>query len=103
VIGYNGPVTVGLPRDFNGLLKIFVRNGPVEFSDEIYKRISMFTEDSSTYQCFVGDLSLLGDGDWKGDEVDLQATNGKLKVYLVDGVEPEALKGRGGFFSRTWS
>jgi len=101
-ISDNGSVTAGLPRDFKGLLTIFVRNGPVDISDEIFERISMSTENSSTCQYFVGDLSLYDD-DWQGNEVNLEVTNGRLKVYLVDEMRPEELKVTGGFLSRIWS
>lgn len=101
-ISYNGSMTAGLPRDFKGLLTIFVRNGPVDISDEIFERISMSTENSSTCQYFVGDLSLYDD-DWQGNEVNLEVTNGRLKVYLVDEMRPEELKVTGGFLSRIWS
>jgi hypothetical protein len=83
-IGYNGSVNVGLPRNFEGLLTIFSKNGPVKLSDEISDRVSTFTEDRYTLRCFVGDLSLLAESHWNGNEVNIEATNGRVKVYLLD-------------------
>lgn len=98
-IGINGSVTFGLPRDFEGFLTIFCKNGPIKLSDEISERVSTFTEDRYTLRCFVGDLSSLTGSRWDGNEVNIEATNGKVKVYLLDQLEPEA----GGFLSRVFS
>lgn len=36
---------------------------------------------------------------WKGDEVDIHADNGRVRVGVVDEIDPEAA-GKGGFLSR---
>jgi hypothetical protein len=100
--GRNGSVTIGLPRTFEGLLTIYAKNGSIKLSDEIYERLSMFNEDNHTQRCFVGDLASFTGHDWKGNEVDIEATNGRVKIFLVDQVEPETSKAKGGLFSRVW-
>jgi hypothetical protein len=61
----------------------------------------MHNEEKHTQRCFVGDISSFNDsdGDWPGDKLDVEAYNGRVKVFFVDEAESEATK-RGGLFSR---
>jgi len=100
VTSHNGAVTIGIPPTFEGLLTIYAKNGSVKLSDEITGRIAMHNEEKHTRRCFVGDISSFnGDGDWPGDKLDVDAHNGRVKVFFVDEVEAEATK-KGGLFSR---
>jgi hypothetical protein len=101
VTGHNGSVTVGIPGTFEGLLTIHAKNGSVKISDEIAQRIGMQNEEQHIHRCFVGDISLYKDGDagWAGDKLEVDAHNGRVKVYIVDG-EPEASKSKQGLLSR---
>ena len=99
--GHNGSVTVGLPGTFEGLLTIHAKNGSVKISDDITQRIGMQNEEQNIHRCFVGDISLYNDGDasWAGDRLEVNAHNGRVKVYTIDG-EPEASRSRQGLLSR---
>jgi hypothetical protein len=61
----------------------------------------MENEEKHTRRCFIGDISSYNDddADWVGDKLDVDAHNGRVKVYTMD-VEPEAGRGRGGLLSR---
>jgi len=101
VSSHNGAVTIGMPSTFEGLLTIHAKNGSVKLSDEITRRIAMHNEEKHTQRCFVGDISSFNDsdGDWPGDKLDVDAYNGRVKVFFVDEADSEASK-RGGLFSR---
>jgi hypothetical protein len=101
VSSHNGAVTIGMPPTFEGLLTIHAKNGSVKLSDEITRRIAMHNEEKHTHRCFVGDISSFNDsnGDWPGDKLDVDAYNGRVKVFFVDEADSEATK-RGGLFSR---
>ena len=101
VTGHNGSVTVGLPGTFEGLLTIHAKNGSVKFSDDITQRIGMQNEEQNIRRCFVGDISSYNDGDagWAGDRLEVNADNGRVKVYTIDG-EPEASRSRQGLLTR---
>ena len=101
VAGHNGSVTVGIPRTFEGLLTIHAKNGSVKISDDISQRIGMQNEEKHIHRCFVGDISLYNESDagWTGDKLEVDAHNGRVKVYTIDG-EPEPSKGKGGLLSR---
>jgi hypothetical protein len=93
----NGSITIRLPRTFTGLVTIYAKNGCVTFSDEVSGHMTMCNEDKHTQRRFVGDLSAFNDddGDWKGDELNVEAQNGNVKVYFVDEVAHEIFKGKG--------
>ncbi|KIM74103.1 hypothetical protein PILCRDRAFT_828512 [Piloderma croceum F 1598] len=101
VTGHNGSVTVGIPGTFEGLITIHAKNGSVKISDDITQRIGMQNEVKHTHYCFVGDISLYNDGDasWEGDRLEVDAHNGRVKVYTIDG-DPEASKGKQSLLSR---
>ena len=52
----------------------------------------MHNEENSTQRSFVGDISLYNDGksDWAGDRLDVSSHNGRVKIYLVEGLEAQA-------------
>jgi len=101
VTSHNGAVTIGIPETFEGLLNIHAKNGSVKISDEITRHIAMHNEEKRTQRCFVGDISSFndGDGDWPGDKLDVDAHNGRVKVYFMDEVESETTK-KSSLFSR---
>jgi hypothetical protein len=98
---HNGSVTVGIPNTFEGLLTIYARNGSVKISDEITQCITMHNEQKAIQRCFVGDVFLYNEdeGGWAGDQLDVDAHNGRVKIYFVDEVELKAPK-KSGLFSR---
>jgi hypothetical protein len=101
VTGHNGSITIGIPGTFEGLLTIHAKNGSVKISDDITQRIGMQNEEKHTHRCFVGDISLYNDGDggWAGDMLEVNAHNGRVKVYTID-EEPETSKGKQSLLSR---
>ena len=46
----------------------------------------MHSEEKHTHRCFVGDMSLLSSTEaaWAGDKLNVDAHNGRVKVYFVD-------------------
>ena len=63
----------------------------------------MHSEEKHTHRCFVGDMSLLGSTEaaWAGDKLNVDAHNGRVKVYFVDEVEARA--GKSMSMSGFWS
>jgi hypothetical protein len=46
-----------------------------------------------TRRYFVGDLSMVDDSDWTGDEVRVEAKHGKIRVKYVDENTNDTSKG----------
>jgi hypothetical protein len=105
-VSNHGSVTVYLPRSFQGLLKLSTIHGAIVLSDRLQEHTTTFNEVNSTRNCFVGDFSgwveseAEGQGEWNGDEVDLSAKHGRLKVSYVDELEKAGESSKGKFFSR---
>jgi hypothetical protein len=62
----------------------------------------MQNEENHIHRCFVGDISSFNSNDagWAGDKLNIDAHNGRVKVYFTDEVNSEAGKSKGGLFSR---
>ncbi|KAJ7895467.1 hypothetical protein B0H14DRAFT_2680552 [Mycena olivaceomarginata] len=101
----NGPITLHIPRSFRGPLTIRTRNGSVRFSDALKAELTTFSEADKTRRCFVGDFAdwptdtnstgvksdtLNSEGEegsgWRGDEIELESSNGSIKIQYD--VEP---------------
>ena len=72
-----------------------------KFSPDVAAQLTTFSDDHGTCKCFLGDYSAITDGkDWDGDEVNVETSNGQIKVlYQDEGVE--VIKSpKQGFFGR---
>lgn len=96
----NGSVTVGIPRTFEGLLTIYTKNGSVRMSDGVTQRVTIHNEEKGTQRCFLGDISIYdeNEGGWIGDQLDVSAYNGGVKLHFVEEAGLEGPKKSGLFF-----
>jgi len=78
----NASITLGLPPDFEGRLKMSVTNGSIKPTDGICRRTLALTEDGGTQRRFVGDRVSIVD-DWEGNEVNIEVVNGTVNVGFV--------------------
>jgi len=106
----NGGVTVALPSSFSGPLTTTTQNGWVTISSALAADVTTFSDVRGTKKCFVGDFasSGYGRGPWAGSSLDINCTNGRIKLSYVDEVkEKERPKPRGksssGFLTRMFS
>ncbi|KAG2097001.1 uncharacterized protein F5147DRAFT_715678 [Suillus discolor] len=76
----NGAVNVTLPRSFNGLLLLTTRHGSVSLAGTLSENCTHLSQVDLTRRYFVGDLSMVGDSDWPGDEVRVDAKHGKIRI-----------------------
>jgi hypothetical protein len=79
---------------------IHAKNGSVKISDELTQRVSMHNEERHIHWYFVGDISSYGnnEAEWLGDKLNVDAYNGRVKIYTIDMAGNR--KSKGGFFSR---
>ncbi|KAH7909242.1 hypothetical protein BJ138DRAFT_1155782 [Hygrophoropsis aurantiaca] len=92
----DGRVTVLLPRSFSGPLKLNSRDGPIVLSDGLLQRSALLSNVDRTRIYFVGDVSNMSEDNWQGDELNVEARDGKIKVRYVDEIETQ----KGGFLGR---
>ncbi|KAG1843098.1 hypothetical protein C8R48DRAFT_35140 [Suillus tomentosus] len=96
----NGGVNVTVPRSFNGLLLLTTRHGSVSLADALSENCTHLSQVDLTRRYFVGDLSMVGDGDWPGDEVRVDAKHGKIWIKYVEEHTSTNDTSKGGLFSR---
>ena len=98
-------VKIFLPRSFRGLIKTHTKHGSIQLSKEILQHATVDNEQDLTRTTFLGDLDEFPhDGDWVGDEVNVEATHSWIKIYFGDERElKEVRKGHGGFMSRIFN
>ncbi|KAG2063754.1 hypothetical protein BDR04DRAFT_1111148 [Suillus decipiens] len=96
----NGGVTVTLPRSFDGLLLLTVRNGSVSLSDTLSANCTHLSQVDLTRRYFVGDLSAVDDSDWTGDELRVEARHGNIKIKYVEEQTSADDTNKGGLLSR---
>jgi hypothetical protein len=104
----NGSVHVYVPRSFVGPFTISSKNGSLKRSPDVSATSTLFFESNGTQRGFIGDHSLTDWGSdpsaWKGDELQLESSNGSCKIYYVDEADTSALTGKGsggkGFFNK---
>jgi len=89
----NGAVHVTLPRSFNGLLLLTTRHGSISLADNLSEASTHLSQVDMTRRYFVGDLSMVDDSDWTGDEVRVEAKHGKIRVKYVDENTNDTSKG----------
>lgn len=101
-ISGHGAVKVVLPRNFRGLIKTHTKYGSIQLSKEILQLATVDNEQDLTRTTFLGDIDEFPhDGEWVGNEVNVEATHGWIKIYFGDNGElKEAGKGNGRFMSR---
>lgn len=101
-----GPITVWLPRDFQGSISIYAKHGSVNISDALLERVAFSNEADHTQRLFIGDLATFSDeeGGNKGDELKVWAQWGRVRMRFVDELDADVLgeeKGKGkGLLSR---
>ncbi|KAH7925566.1 hypothetical protein BV22DRAFT_1033838 [Leucogyrophana mollusca] len=96
----DGRVTVLLPRSFNGPLRLTARHGSVVLSDELQQRSALLSTAERTRRYFVGETFGLTEQDWQGDELKVEARDGKIRVRYIDEVETTQRGFLGRIFSR---
>jgi len=96
----NGGVNVTLPRSFNGFLLLTTRHGSVSLADTLSENCTHLSQVDLTRRYFVGDLSTVGDSDWPGDEVRVEAKHGKIRIKYVEEHTSTNDTSKGGLLSR---
>lgn len=86
----HGSVGLLLPRSFEGLLCLATRHGSIALSDALVQHATQLSQVGDTRRYFVGNFELLGDKAWLGDQVEVEAVHGSIRMRYVD----EALDGR---------
>lgn len=101
----NSSVKILLPRSFRGLITARQKYGSIKLSNDILEHASVDNEQDLTRTTFLGDLDEFPEnGEWVGDEVNVEAEYSGIKIYFGDDGElREAAKGNGGFMSRFFS
>ncbi|OAX40557.1 hypothetical protein K503DRAFT_768450 [Rhizopogon vinicolor AM-OR11-026] len=94
----HGAVHVALPHSFHGLLFLTTTHGSVSLADSISENCTYLSQVDMTRRYFIGDLTMVDDSDWTGDEVRVEATHGKIRVKYVD--ENTDISYKGGLLSR---
>ncbi|EGO03232.1 hypothetical protein SERLA73DRAFT_174687 [Serpula lacrymans var. lacrymans S7.3] len=80
----NGQVTVYLPRSFCGLLLLTTKHGTVSLSNELSANSTTLSQVDMTMRYFLGDFSAMTEDEWSGDELKVDANNGRIRVRYVD-------------------
>jgi len=93
----HGSVKLDLPRTFTGLLVLGTRHGSVKLSEALLQHATQLSQLGDARRYFVGDFGLLGDQQWEGDQVEVEAVHGSVRLRYVDEGEEQGQKG---LFSR---
>ncbi|KAI9457928.1 hypothetical protein HD554DRAFT_1758305 [Boletus coccyginus] len=83
----HGTIRLAIPRSFQGLLSLSTKHGSISINDTIVENATQLSQLGTVRRYFVGDFSLLGEGEWEGDRVELEAPHGSVRVRYVDEVE----------------
>ncbi|KAF7343695.1 hypothetical protein MSAN_01949400 [Mycena sanguinolenta] len=95
-----GSVTLHVPRSFRGPATIRTTYGSVRISDSLSAELTTFSEVKQTRRCFIGDYADWAEQPegWTGDEIDVETTNGNVKLqYDVEQPNVGSPKGKGLF------
>lgn len=83
----DGSIQIHVPRSFEGPITITVRDGSVQFSDELSPLVATLSEvnkeRNKIRRCFVGMLPQ-SDEAWVGDEVEVFTRDGSVKILYED-------------------
>ncbi|KAF8553221.1 hypothetical protein OG21DRAFT_1414726, partial [Imleria badia] len=94
----HGSVRLALPRSFQGLLSLSTRHGSITVSDAMLENATQLSQVGTTRRYFIGDFQVIGQDAWEGDQVEIEAPHGSIRIKYVDeGVEAQDKKG---LFSR---
>ncbi|KAF9220799.1 hypothetical protein BS17DRAFT_713527, partial [Gyrodon lividus] len=90
----HGTVGISLPRSFHGFLSLSTQHGNVWLADTLSQNSTQLSQVDYTRRYFVGDFSSLGDAEWTGDELRIEAKHGQIRIqYVDDAVADDQLKG----------
>lgn len=91
----NGSVHVRVPSSFRGLVTVYTVHGSVKFSNTLHAKIATFNEVQNVRRWFIGDLTGYDEEtEWSGDEVNILAENGSVKLRYSDEAQPDSLISR---------
>jgi len=82
----HGTIRLAIPRSFQGLLSVSTHHGSISISDTIVQNATQLGQRGTTRRCFVGDFHLVGRDEWQGDQVEIEASHGSIRVKYVDEV-----------------
>jgi len=89
----HGTIRLAIPRSFQGLLSVSTHHGSISISDTIVQNATQLGQRGTTRRCFVGDFHLVGRDEWQGDQVEIEAPHGSIRVKYVDEVEAQGIEG----------
>lgn len=98
----NGSVNVNLPHSFSGLLLLTTNHGSVSLTDTLSQNCTHLSQVDLTRRYFVGDLSMVDDSDWTGDELRVEAKHGNIRIKYVEehSSADDISKSKGNFLNR---
>ncbi|KAH0834982.1 hypothetical protein J3R83DRAFT_10697 [Lanmaoa asiatica] len=94
----HGAIRLAIPRSFQGLLSLSTRHGSISPSDSLVQNATQLSQVGTIRRYFVGDFQSLGEDEWQGDQVEIDAPHGSIRVKYVDEVAEG--QGKKGLFSR---
>lgn len=103
----NGRIYVYLPRSFQGLVSVEIRNGSLRYSSDVQALLTPLSDFNRTQRAFIGHLDtseLEHNAEWTGDELTVRATNGNVRISFDDEVDslPTPIGGRGFWTKLFW-
>ncbi|KAG2140684.1 hypothetical protein DEU56DRAFT_289787 [Suillus clintonianus] len=96
----NGAVNVTLPRSFIGLLLLTNKHGSISLADNLSENCTHLSQVDSTRRYFVGDLSMVDDSGWAGDELRVEGKNGQIRVKYFEELTSADNTSKGGLLNR---
>ncbi|KAF9240453.1 hypothetical protein BU15DRAFT_74044 [Melanogaster broomeanus] len=90
----HGSVRISLPRSFQGFLSLSTQHGSIYLADAISQNATQLSQLDTARRYFVGDFSLLGDSEWTGDELRIEAKHDSIRIKYVDDAVDEQSHGR---------
>lgn len=96
----NGSVNVTLPRSFCGFLLLTTSHGSVSLTDTLSQNCTHLSQVDLTRRYFVGDLSMVDDSDWTGDELRVEAKHGNIRIKYVEERTSADNTSKGGLLNR---
>ncbi|KAG8216598.1 hypothetical protein J3R82DRAFT_6784 [Butyriboletus roseoflavus] len=80
----HGSIRLALPRSFQGLLSLSTRHGSIAVSDLLVQNATQLSQVGTTRRYFIGDFQLLGENEWQGDQAEIDAVHGYIRVKYID-------------------
>ena len=88
----HGTVRLAIPHSFQGLLSLSTNHGNISLDETLVQNATQLSQLGTTRRYFVGDFRLLGEDEWQGDQVEIEAPHGTIGVKYVD-AEAHGIKG----------